>query len=72
MSSDRIEAHAKTIKELSDKGAKVVVIAHQGRPGLYDFITGPAARKGFRQHQTNQDWENNLLIYPTEVLILMP
>jgi len=36
--------------------------------GLYDFITGPAARKGFREHRTNQDWENNLLIYPTEVL----
>lgn len=36
--------------------------------GLYDFITGPAARNGFREHQTNQDWENNLLIYPTEVL----
>jgi hypothetical protein len=36
--------------------------------GLYDFITGPAARKGFREHQTDQDWENNLLIYPTEVL----
>ncbi len=36
--------------------------------GLYDFITGPAARKGFHQHQTNQDWENNLLVYPTEVL----
>jgi hypothetical protein len=36
--------------------------------GLYDFITGPAARKGFQEHQTNQDWENNLLVYPTEVL----
>ncbi len=36
--------------------------------GLYKFITGPAARQGFREHQTNQDWENNLLIYPTEVL----
>ena len=29
----RIVEHAKTIKELSDKGAKVVVLAHQGRPG---------------------------------------
>lgn len=36
--------------------------------GLYDFITGPDAREGFREHQTNQDWENNLLAYPTEVL----
>ena len=29
----RIVEHAKTVKELSDKGAKVVVLAHQGRPG---------------------------------------
>ena len=36
--------------------------------GLYPFITGPEAREGFREHQTDQDWENNLLIYPTEVL----
>ncbi len=37
-SSNRIEAHAKTIKELSEKNAKVVVLAHQGRPGSSDFI----------------------------------
>ncbi len=36
--------------------------------GLYDFVTGPAAREGFHEYQTNQDWENNLLIYPTEIL----
>jgi len=36
--------------------------------GLYDFVTGSAAREGFHEYQTNQDWENNLLIYPTEVL----
>jgi len=36
--------------------------------GLYEFITGPAAREGFPEYSTNQDWENNLLIYPTEVL----
>lgn len=29
----RIIEHAKTIKELAEKGAKVVVLAHQGRPG---------------------------------------
>jgi len=33
----RIRSHAKTIKELIDKGAKVVIIAHQGRPGEPDF-----------------------------------
>lgn len=35
----RIRAHGRTtIKELSDKGAKVVVLAHQGRKGNADFI----------------------------------
>lgn len=34
----RIKAHAEsTIKELSQKGAKVVILAHQGRPGDPDF-----------------------------------
>ncbi|MDP2717724.1 MAG: phosphoglycerate kinase, partial [Candidatus Micrarchaeota archaeon] len=34
----RIEAHAETIRELSEKGAKVVVLAHQGRPDKDDFL----------------------------------
>jgi len=33
----RIEAHAKTIKSLSDKGAMVIVLSHQGRKGKSDF-----------------------------------
>lgn len=36
--SERVVAHAKTIKELSEKGARVVVFAHQGRKGDPDFI----------------------------------
>jgi len=40
----RIKAHGQTtIKELAEKGAKVVVLAHQGRPGGADFI-------GLKQH----------------------
>lgn len=35
----RIRMHAQTIKELMDKGAKVVILAHQGRPGDPDFST---------------------------------
>jgi phosphoglycerate kinase len=35
---ERIEGHAKTIRELAEKGAKVVVLAHQGRKGDYDYI----------------------------------
>jgi phosphoglycerate kinase len=35
----RIRAHAETtIRELADKGAKVVILAHQGRKGDPDFI----------------------------------
>ncbi|PVX25214.1 MAG: phosphoglycerate kinase [Candidatus Bathyarchaeum sp.] len=35
----RIRAHAEaTIKELVQKGAKTVILAHQGRPGDADFI----------------------------------
>ena len=36
----RIRAHGETtIKELVQKGAKVVILAHQGRPGEPDFIS---------------------------------
>ncbi|MDH5686045.1 MAG: phosphoglycerate kinase, partial [Hadesarchaea archaeon] len=35
----RIRMCAPTIKELAEKGAKVVVLAHQGRPGDEDFTT---------------------------------
>ena len=35
----RIKAHGEiTIKELVEKGAKIVILAHQGRPGDPDFI----------------------------------
>ncbi len=35
----RIDAHAVTLKNLSDRGAKVVVLSHQGRKGADDFVT---------------------------------
>lgn len=35
----RIRLHADTIAELSNKGAKTVVLAHQSRPGKDDFTT---------------------------------
>jgi phosphoglycerate kinase len=34
----RIRVHGETIRELAEKGAKVVVLAHQGRQGEPDFI----------------------------------
>ena len=35
--NERIRQHALTLKELSEKEAKVVVLAHQGRPGKKDY-----------------------------------
>jgi phosphoglycerate kinase len=35
----RIKIHAGTVRVLSDKNARVVVMAHQGRPGSADFTT---------------------------------
>ncbi len=45
-STQRIEACAPTIKELSDKGAKVVVLAHQGSDIEYEnfYCTRPHAK----------------------------
>jgi len=34
----RLTAHAKTIKEISDRGGRVIVLAHQGRKGDKDFL----------------------------------
>jgi len=39
----RIRAHAETIKNLSDRGARVIVLSHQGRRGRDDFM-------GLEQH----------------------
>ncbi|MEM2123111.1 MAG: phosphoglycerate kinase [Candidatus Bathyarchaeia archaeon] len=36
--SERLRAHAETVKELADKRARVVILAHQGRRGDPDFI----------------------------------
>ncbi|MAG53085.1 MAG: phosphoglycerate kinase [Nanoarchaeota archaeon] len=37
--NQRFKAHAETIKYLKNKKAKVVLLAHQGRPGAKDFTT---------------------------------
>ncbi|MEM1583846.1 MAG: phosphoglycerate kinase [Nitrososphaerota archaeon] len=36
--NERLRAHAETIKELSEKNGKVVLLAHQGRKGDPDFL----------------------------------
>ncbi len=35
----RLKLHANTIRELAKKGARVVILAHQSRPGKNDFTT---------------------------------
>ncbi|WEL23023.1 phosphoglycerate kinase [Candidatus Nanohalovita haloferacivicina] len=35
----RFRRYLKTIEELSDRGAKTVIMAHQGRPGRNDFLS---------------------------------
>ena len=35
----RLRAHVDTLSELLDRGGRVVVVAHQGRPGSDDFTT---------------------------------
>ena len=37
-------------------------------PGLYNYLTGQKAREGFEEYQTDADWENMVLTFPTEVL----
>ena len=39
LNDTRLKLHAQTVKELSNKGAKVVLLAHQSRPGKKDFTT---------------------------------
>jgi len=52
----------------------VVALRASARPddsvptGLYKYVTGEAARAGFKEYQTDQDWENILLAAPTEAL----
>ena len=38
-SSGKVEAATISVKELVSRGAAVTILAHQGRPGDYDFIS---------------------------------
>jgi len=37
--NERLRVSSETIRELKKKGAKVIILAHQGRPGKKDFIS---------------------------------
>ncbi|MGL6297770.1 MAG: phosphoglycerate kinase, partial [Methanobacteriaceae archaeon] len=39
LDDSRMQTHSETIKELSKKGSKLVILAHQSRPGKKDFTT---------------------------------
>jgi phosphoglycerate kinase len=43
----RMKLHSETIKELSEKGAKTIILAHQSRPGKKDFTTLKQHSKAF-------------------------
>ena len=47
---NRIKQIMPTLQELVEKGAKVVIIAHQGRPGDWDFCSLGPARQDPLQH----------------------
>jgi hypothetical protein len=38
------------------------------RTGLFSFKTGKATKRGFPEFRSDCDWENMLLVYPTEIL----
>ena len=46
----RFKAHAETIRYLADAGTKVVVLAHQGRPGREDFTSLEIHREVLERH----------------------
>ena len=39
LDNTRIKRHAETVKELSEKKAKTIILAHQSRPGKLDFMS---------------------------------
>lgn len=58
--NDRIMEHAKTLKELSDKGAIVVAIAHQGRPGEADYLENMEQHARLASKIVKTDYVNDL------------
>lgn len=48
--NERFEVHARTVRELSDKGAKVILLAHQGSPGKDDFLPLEKHAELFKKH----------------------
>ena len=45
----RIKRHSATVKELSDREARVIILAHQSRPGKLDFVN--LEKHGIRMSQ---------------------
>ncbi len=79
----RIKAHAHTIKYIADLKGKVVVIAHQGRPGSVDFssleshavklqnILGNSYKNDFIPHTHGSDVESRIKsMNAGEILVL--
>ena len=67
--ADDWSALEQTYRKNIMKGIEASVHADGYVPtGLYSFLTGKAARRGFDEYMTNADWENMLLAYPSELL----
>lgn len=66
--TERIEVAVPTIRELSDYGAKVVVMAHQGRPFQQDFISLEPHRKVLEDLLEKDVFFGRNLFYGTEAL----
>ncbi|WP_247728664.1 phosphoglycerate kinase [Halovivax limisalsi] len=54
LDDSRLQAHVPTLETLLDRGARVAVLAHQGRPGGDDFATLSA----------HADWYDDALSFP--------
>jgi len=59
--NERIKQHALTLKELSEKEAKVVVLAHQGRPGDEDYTESMEQHAKLLSRTVKVDYVNDLI-----------
>jgi len=75
----RLREHSNTLKELASKGAKLIVLAHQGRKGDKDFISLKQHAEFVASHTSLtvkfSSWEGNIVekikgLHEGEILIM--
>ena len=71
--TEDVEAWSKAQDSYTDAVIKAIdwIYKKEGyiRSGLYDWTAGRVQGRGRVNQYPNQDWENNLLVYPTELLV---